>query len=342
MFRRKGFTLIELLVVIAIIAILIGLLLPAVQKVREAAARTKCSNNIKQLALACHAYQDTFGNLPVAVQMKRSGTGAVSNPSNGSQNFGPNWLVLILPQVEQGNLYAAVESGVRNYVVNGDASWRAVRSTRVATFLCPSDPANTEPWTGLGGNWARGNYGCNAFGIHQNSSNGWLSTENGASPTNDGSQTYGAIPIGSRGGGVMCINWAARVNTIPDGSSNTVLLAELRSGAALAPSDSRGVWALGLPGGSVVAGHASWDCKTPNNRDPLADDVGNGSVDAWDKGMGACVGCQYQQAQSRGPHTNGVLVAMADGSVRFVQNAVSQLTWWYMNARDDGQTWTDN
>src|SRR5262249_35700797 len=93
--RRRAFTLIELLVVIAIIAILIGLLVPAVQKVREAAARTQCTNNLKQLGLACHAYHDARKQLPPAVLVGR-GIGWTDE-----NRIGPNWAILILPYIEQ-------------------------------------------------------------------------------------------------------------------------------------------------------------------------------------------------------------------------------------------------
>src|SRR5215217_8052785 len=116
--RRKAFTLIELLVVIAIIAILIGLLLPAVQKVREAAARMSCSNNLKQLALACHNFHDQNGRLPpgAANDMPPFGTnGSPGNPS-GPQ-WGSSWKVYILPFIEQDNLY-------RNWQLNNESGYR--------------------------------------------------------------------------------------------------------------------------------------------------------------------------------------------------------------------------
>ena len=119
--RSRGFTLIELLVVIAIIAILIGLLLPAVQKVREAAARTKCANNLHQLAIACHAYHDVNGRLPPAMLMWPG-----DDVYWGQGNFGPNWMVLILPQMEQGALYNSITPNPASYITlpaNGSAPW---------------------------------------------------------------------------------------------------------------------------------------------------------------------------------------------------------------------------
>src|SRR5262245_11346338 len=113
--RRSAFTLIELLVVIAIIAVLIGLLLPAVQKVREASARASCQNNLKQLAIGCHGYHEVRGGFPPAVII-RPGV----NATQGGDNFGPNWLVMILPHVEQGNLYQLASTGITNYMATGD------------------------------------------------------------------------------------------------------------------------------------------------------------------------------------------------------------------------------
>src|SRR5262245_57654068 len=143
--RRSAFTLIELLVVIAIIAVLIGLLLPAVQKVREAAARMSCQNNLKQLGLAGHAYHDANNRLPPAVMMPYAQAGNDPLTGGAANPFGPNWAVFLLPFVEQQALFA--QANVASYpgtanlanLTSYNLSWRAVRGASIKTLLCPSD-----------------------------------------------------------------------------------------------------------------------------------------------------------------------------------------------------------
>src|SRR5438309_1036820 len=146
--RRKGFTLIELLVVIAIIAILIGLLVPAVQKVREAAARIQCENNLKQIGLATHAYHDTYRRFPSGLNLPISTQSGAAFPTNAlvkNGTIGPppvpgmfiSWAEAILPFIEQANLQKNLNLTQREFVnCNGPNSTGA---QVVQIFLCPSD-----------------------------------------------------------------------------------------------------------------------------------------------------------------------------------------------------------
>jgi prepilin-type N-terminal cleavage/methylation domain-containing protein/prepilin-type processing-associated H-X9-DG protein len=156
---RSAFTLIELLVVIAIIAILIGLLVPAVQKVRAAAARAQCQNNLKQIGLGCHMYQDSYKRLPA---------GWVVNPaSGGNPNPGWSWSLLILPYIEQGPLYTTIAAPLTAYTVA--PATNATLQSVIPTYLCPSD--NPQPFNTLFSNYGFSNYVCNREVLGPNASN---------------------------------------------------------------------------------------------------------------------------------------------------------------------------
>jgi len=321
---HRAFTLIELLVVIAIIAILIGLLLPAVQKVREAAARMQCSNNLKQLGIALHSYQDQNGTLPPAYYLGR-GIGW-----NDENNIGPSWTILILPYIEQGNLISsqpAVQTSIQNYKAfsepapatggSNDRNWQNIRSTKVKTYNCPSESMGDVAGNRTVQNWARGNVAANTGPDTPDQS------ANGASRQAN---------FSLYGGGVMCINWGAAIQRIEDGSSNTIMVNHMRVGPTA--GDMRGTWAFGLHG-FITAGNAIGDCYTPNDTGCCSDDV-TGCADRPDLAMG-CWNGGYGQTQARSAHTGIVLATMGDGSVRTVSNSIAQRNWYIMLSRNDGQ-----
>jgi prepilin-type N-terminal cleavage/methylation domain-containing protein/prepilin-type processing-associated H-X9-DG protein len=338
--RRPGFTLIELLVVIAIIAILIGLIVPAVQKVREAANRMSCTNNLKQIGLGLHIYHEVNSRFPPAVLMPYAKedvdplTGGSANP------FGPNWAVFLLPYIEQENLYQQANPqsypGTNNLsdLTSYNLSWRGIRNVKIKTYLCPSDTGADKPFTDPNGrppeaNWARGNYAC---------SSGTADTDHHI----DGNDGASNKPFpGLSKGPVMAINFGCRLSDITDGTSSTFLVHEVRIGVS--SLDKRGTWALGMPGASLVCAGRDGN-PTPNNRLENADEI-EGCPDFWYAGIGTKdgMGCSNDPtsfgmgAQARSRHTGGVNACFSDGHVQFVKNSISQWTWVLLQSTNDGQ-----
>jgi len=336
--NRRGFTLVELLVVIAIIATLVGLLLPAIQEVRESARRIHCGNNVKQLGLACLAFDAAKDVLPSAVLL----TPAVSNAGNHDQNFGPNWVVLILPYIEQSSLFSTYQQSINNYSTTGDNAWRAMRSMALSSMRCPSDPFGATPCNVANGNWARGNYGANSgSGMFYDLPSGdeGLRRANGAWGETVGPlyRGYGGYVHQVSPRGLMSANSQTRIASVFDGASNTVLIDEIRVGTTA--SDVRGTWAMGQVGASIVAGSGRLDSLGPNISLHDNDDIMNGTDDPA-KGMGCFSTTFSWQVTAKSMHHGGVQTGWADGSVRFLDNSVSQGVYQLIHSRDDGLTAT--
>jgi prepilin-type N-terminal cleavage/methylation domain-containing protein/prepilin-type processing-associated H-X9-DG protein len=348
--RRRAFTLIELLVVIAIIAVLIALLLPAVQAAREAARRAQCTNNLKQIGIACHNFHDVNNRFPYAV-FEPYGTQANSYSTTAATPFGPNWAIYILPYIEQQTLYNAANIGSYpgpNAVIANkgksltgfDLSWRSstVISSVISTYLCPTDKGNTEPFTSLSGkyppepNWARGNYAANA----------------GTTDADHCREGYDAVTEGPNNPpftnvskkGVMGVQYGLTFAYLTDGSSSTILVNEVRIG--LNANDIRGTWAIGRAGASMTCATRDYN-PTPNNKIQESDEIQGCSDFAnlfptrGNMGMG-CIndsGSTNDGAQARSQHPGGVNAVFCDGHVQFIKNTIANRNWFALNSVND-------
>ena len=328
---RTGFTLVELLVVIAIIGILVALLLPAIQAAREAARRTQCANNLKQIGIALQNYHDTYLRFPpVAVFGKFGGPGRAP-ATIPSPAYGHTWCLMILPFMEQQPLYDSVDKNLRVWD-------QPIRSTVVKGFLCPSD-------AGFGEDPSR------THGIavtHYVASEGYHWWPGAAVPN------YPFAP-GADFQGVFAGGQSTRMSAITDGTSQTIVVAESNStgykplpGAATWWTNGGGEKRLAtgeavFRSAFVFTGMGGTCCETGWFNKP--DDSGVQTGWSWFRAgphsyMPSFIlawGLNSEWPATGSIHPGVELVVMADGSVRNLSTGITYETWCKLNAMKDGQ-----
>ena len=310
---RLAFTLVELLVVIAIIGVLVALLLPAVQAAREAARRTQCTNNLKQLALACHNFHDTYQHFPSGV---RQPIWADANGGFGAGRDRWSYLTVLLPYIEQQPLYDQLVP----HIGTGTRPWTnfSVTQTRIDGFICPSDAG--------AGSVADQNGGKYPTSYHCNRGDMWV--------THTANEVRGIFGSGQ--------HFPISTATIHDGTSNTFLLSEVKVGIPGSRRVGEGFASnIGHPGWSTsYLAPSQCLARVGPDRSLTGDIQGPGWLAGWRWADAHSIYTQWHvvlppNAPSCGNsgeawalvtassyHPGGVNVAMADGSTRFVSETV--------------------
>ena len=348
--HRRGFTLVELLVVIAIIGILIGMLLPAVQSVREAARRTSCSNNMRQLGLAVLNYESSIEQFPV----NQVGPGG---DSDGNENGYYSWLVPLLPYIERNNIFDSIQHDVNNgepfgYFINSNHPNALAASTKIESYLCPSDFPTHENAIAMGtANPASDNYAGNA---------GWPSYATGfAGERKFPGRFNGIIPLVNPS---VTVSWHKNnVSTrdVHDGTSNTSMVSERLVQNGNSPNEIRNfdprlesfhITSVARPLAEIREEISPFQTHS--------DVFESGHIGrAWISGYAPTAPTylhvntpntltgHYSSTRTEGDfviapssrHPSGVNSVNVDGSVRFVQDSIDQQVWWTLGARDDGR-----
>lgn len=333
--KRHGFTLIELLVVIAIIAILVALLLPAVQQAREAARRTQCKSNMKQIGIALHNYHDLHSKLPISFAV--DGTPSSSTQLADTGTNGGEWSIQarLLPLLDEANLFMQV---------NLDFAYTDPRNvaapiTRIPGYLCPSEIKDVQRVGSSGPEHYPLNY---AF--------------------NGGSWNFWNNATRQNGDGVFGPNLSLKFTSITDGTSNTLAFSEVKAFNPYLRDGSGGTAAVPAPsgvsslGGSFkdTSGHTEWvdgrvhqtgmtTVFTPNTVVPHVSGGTTYDVDftSCREEKTGCTGPTYAAVTSRSHHVGMVHSLMADGAVKAISDTIDAGTWARLGARNDGEVLGD-